>query len=115
MAKQANLLGAWAFLIGVILAIIIGLFDAQLGSETASFIKILLVIIGIIVGLLNVGSKDATVFLFAGISLVIVSNMGQSSLQVIPSIGEIFSALLTIFVPATVIVALKAVFAVGRN
>ncbi len=115
MAKQTNLLGAWAFLIGVILAVVIGLFNAQLGSGTANFINITLVIVGVIVGLLNVGSKDITTFLFAGIALVIVSNMGQSSLQVIPSIGDIFSALLTIFVPATVIVALKAVFAVGRD
>lgn len=115
MVKQDNLLGAWAFLIGVILAVIIGLFDAQLGSETATFIKIILVVIGIIVGLLNVGSKDASTFLFAGVALVIVGDMGYSSLQVIPSIGKIFSALLTIFVPATVIVALKSVFVVGRD
>ena len=115
MVQKHNLLGAWAFLIGVVLAIVIGVFNAQLGNDTATFINVLLVIIGILVGLLNVGSKDITTFLFAGIALVIVSNMGQSSLNVIPVVGDVFSALLTIFVPATVIVALKAVFSVARD
>ncbi len=114
MAKH-NLLGAWAFLIGVVLAIVIGLFNTSLESQTARAIQITLVVIGILVGLLNVGSKETSTFLIACVSLVIVSYMGQSVLQVIPSIGSVFSALMTIFVPATVIVALKAVFAVANN
>jgi len=116
MAKgKENLIGAWAFLIGVILAIVIGLFSSQLGGETAKWISILLVVIGLVVGLLNVGVKDANTFMIAGAILVVVSSFGAASLGVISQVQSVLGALLTLFVPATIIVALKAVFALARD
>jgi len=118
MAKgKENMIGAWAFLIGVVLAVIIGLFAAQLSSGTSKWITILLLVLGLLVGLLNVGTKDATTFLLAGAVLVIVSSMGASALMVdgLPQIQSILEALMKLFVPATIIVALKAVFVIGRD
>ena len=46
--KQCNLIGAWAFLIGVVLAIVIGFFAGYLSSGAYRGILIILVIIGII-------------------------------------------------------------------
>ena len=112
-AKE-NLIGAWAFLIGVILAVIIGLFAGQIGSGASTALQILLVILGIIVGLLNVGDKETNTFLLAAVSLVIVSFMGQAALGVIEQIGSILGALLLMFVPATIIVALKSVFSIAK-
>jgi len=116
MAKgKENLIGAWAFLIGVILAVVIGLFSAQLGASTAEWISILLVVLGLLIGLLNVGTKDAMTFLLSGAVLVIVSSMGSMALMVIPTVDAILVALLQLFVPATIIVALKAVFAIAKD
>lgn len=113
--SKENLIGAWSFLIGVILAVIIGLFKAQLGAAAGSAILAILVILGLVVGLLNVGDKNANAFLLAGLALVIVSFMGANALGVIPQIGEILNTLLIMFIPATVIVALKSVFSISKE
>lgn len=112
--SKENLVGAWAFLIGVILAIVIGLFKAQLGATAENAILALLVILGLVVGLLNVGDKDIHTFLLAGLALVIVSYMGTNVLVIIPQISEILNALLILFIPATIIVALKSVFSIAK-
>lgn len=120
-AKE-NLVGAWSFLIGVILAVIIGLFQSQLGYSTSNLIYSLLVIIGLVVGFLNVADKDSVTFLFASLSLVIVSGLGQYTLVFISTISPVLSnlstiltALLVMFIPATIIVALKTLFAVTKS
>ena len=117
--SRENLVGAWAFLIGVILAVIIGLFRSQLQETASSAILALLVILGLVVGLLNVGDKDVNTFLLASLALVIVSYMGASILAQIPeyisTLVEILNALLVLFVPATIIVALKSVFSIAKS
>jgi hypothetical protein len=112
MVKKAtgNLLGAWAFLIGVILAAVIGAFALSITQGLA----VTLVILGLIVGLLNIGDKETTPFLLAAVALVIVSAFGSDKLAIIPVVGRILDALLILFVPATVIVALKEVFGLAR-
>ena len=120
MAKKSigDLVGAWAFLTGVILAVLIGL----LGTSSTLGLTVL-VILGLIVGLLNVGNKEAKTFLLAGAILVIVSYMGSNTLSFVSTIKDIFvstikdifDALLILFVPATIIVALKAVFSIAKS
>ena len=111
MAKsKGNLLGGWAFLIGVVLAIILG----AIGSISQT-IAIVLVVLGLIVGLLNITDKETQPFLIAGAVLVIVSAFGSSALDAIPVVGRILDAILILFVPATVIVALKSVFSFAKN
>lgn len=120
MKAKENLIGAWAFLIGVILAVAIALFQQQLGTSASTLIYALLVIIGFVVGLLNVADKDSMTFLVASLALVIVSGMGHDALIFISNINPILSyltsmlsALLVMFIPATIIVALKSVFALS--
>ena len=104
------------FLIGVILAIIIGLFSSQIQTTGAyKGILFILVILGIVVGLLNVANQEASKFLLAGVSLVLVSFMGSAALAIIPAVGSILSALMVLFVPATIIVALKSVFEIAKS
>jgi len=125
--SQKNSVGAWAFLIGVILAVIIGI-------STSSFLSIssivtysaqiyaILIILGIIVGFsINVLGKDAQIFLFAGAVLVIISKFGMESVTssligigVGAIVSSVFAALLVLFVPATIIVALKTVFSIAK-
>ncbi len=113
MAKvKSNLIGAWAFLIGVILAVIVGLLQV-VGNE----VSIALVILGAVIGLLNVGGEELKDFLLAGTALVVVSALGggQAYLGLIPYVGDVVNALVILFVPATIIVALKAVFVMARK
>ncbi len=108
-----NAIGAWAFLIGVILAVILGLFQDQLGQ--VNWIPVVLVLIGLVVGLLNVGVTETNSFLIASVSLVIVSFMGSAVLGVVPQIASILLALLELFVPAAIIVALRTMFVIARD
>ncbi len=102
-------IGSWAFLIGVILAVIFGF----LGTQT--WLPWLLVIIGLIVGLLNISGKEVNAFLMAGTILVIVSSLGGGTLSSMQFLGAILNNMLTIFVPATILVALKSVFSLARS
>ena len=125
MKSKENSLGAWAFLIGVVLAIIIGLSTSLISIPTLTkyspSIYAILAILGIIVGFMNVTSKDSQTFLIAGAVLVIVSNMGMTAVQgsligigVGNIVTSVFGALLALFVPATIIVALKTVFGIAK-
>lgn len=121
MAKKqsdvGNLIGSWAFLVGVLLAIILGLI-----GPIEQWMGLVLVIIGVIVGLLNITAKESMGFLTAATVLVIVTTLpsvaGDASVfaQVgLESIQNILDALMLVFVPATIIVALRAVFGLARG
>lgn len=119
-----NMLGAWSFLVGVILALIVGIFNAQLGPSTYNIILAILIVAGILVGLLNVKIKDSSKFLLAALALVIVSFMGDiaiSALETIAAFGlgtmlkSLLNALLILFIPTTIIVALRSVFEIARK
>ena len=113
MAKTnlGDLIGGWAFLIGVVLAIVVGFFPnvGTSGTMTA------LVVIGLIIGLLNIADKESTPFLLSGLVLVLISNAGMVLLESVPYIGGILSALMAIFIPATVIVAIKNVLNLAKR
>lgn len=117
MAKgKGNTLGAWAFLIGIILAIVVGVFEF-LGITTGmGYFPVILVLLGIVIGLLNVSSSETKEFLTVAAVLVIVSALGgQAYLQEIPIVGKIISSLVILFVPATIVVALKTAFVLAKN
>ena len=118
--SRENLLGAYAFLVGVVLAIIFGLFNSSLESAGGLFYSAL-VIIGLIVGFMNVGDKNSSIFLMASVSLVVVGALGAEPLKyialdnyVVTSLRNVLGSLLVLFVPATIVVALKTVFSVSK-
>lgn len=128
--SRENLIGAYAFLIGVILALAIGILPTLFNQSlkvTTQYINIvygILALSGIIVGFFNSGGRDSDKFLLASTSIVIVSYMGLSSIDVIKQIALLsldiglmlistFNALMMLFIPATIIVALKTVFSIS--
>lgn len=123
--SRENSVGAWAFLIGVVLAVIIGLSTTVLSIPTliqySAQIYAILVILGLIVGFVSIPGKDSQTFLVAGTILVIVSKFGMESVTgsligigIGDAVSSIFAALLALFVPATIIVALKRVFSIAK-
>lgn len=108
--KNMDMIGKWSFLVGVILAVIVGLLG--LTNDTWTMV---LVIIGLIVGFLNIADKEVTPFLMSGAVLIIASAFGGSVMGSVPFVGAILEALLAIFVPATVIVAIKNVWGLAKN
>jgi hypothetical protein len=104
------MIGSWSFLIGVILALIFGLIG-NLGPG----VTYVLIVLGIVIGLLNIADEEVTPFLMAGAVLVIVSTLGQGVVQTVPIFYVTLQALTMLFVPATIIVALKHVFVLARH
>ena len=116
---RENLWGAYAFLIGIVLSMLIGFFA---GSNTNPVILGILSILGVIIGFF-VTEKDVQTFLLASVSLVIVSFAGIQGLVLSAAVMGInigmfvastLGALLVLFVPATIIVALKTVFSISH-
>lgn len=117
--SRENLIGAYAFLIGVVIAIIFGMFNNILEQATGTFYTVL-VLMGMVVGFMNMGDKDSPTFLIASLSIVIVGALGLGPLVyiadnfVVESLRNILESLLVLFVPATIIVSLKTVFAIAK-
>ncbi len=124
--SRENSVGAWGFFIGVVISIIIGistiLLPLEIVRKYSNFIYLMLVIIGLVVGAsINAKGKDAQAFLITSTIIVIVSQFGMqsvtSSLIGIDAgftASTIFASLLALFVPATIMVALKNVFGLAR-
>jgi len=125
LIARENVIGAWAFLVGVILAVIIGLsttlFSIPFLTTYSKQIYGILVLLGVFVGFINVTGKDSQTFLIAGTALVIVSRFGMDGVTgsligigLGDAVSSVFGALLALFTPATIIVALKTVFSIAR-
>ena len=103
-------IGTWAFVIGLILAVIAGLIPTL---QTQSVI-LALVVLGLIVGFLNVTEKETTEFLVATIALMLVGSAGA-----IPVLGlmilSILSNIVAFVAPAALVVALKAIWALAEK
>lgn len=116
MNTSTHEIGRWSFILGVLIAIVVGILSSQ--GESVMLVS-LLIILGFIVGLLNVQLKETTEFLIAGVALVIVSQMAGSVVSSVPIIGPFIQAILAsilIFVlPATIMVAVRKIYALERD
>jgi hypothetical protein len=107
--------GEWAFLAGVIIALLAGI--AMPGDATAITA---LVVLGVIVGLLNISEKETTSFLVAAIALIVVGTAGFAAIDTIVTglgtmINNIVANIAVFVAPAAIIVALKAVWSMGKK
>ncbi len=102
--------GTWAFLIGVLIAVVAGLIPTLPATQVAW----VLVILGLVVGFLNIKAKEAQEFLVACIALLIVAGMGG-----LPPLGRTLGTILTNMIafvaPAALLVALRAVWALAED
>jgi len=124
--SRENLVGAYAFLVSIILAVVVAAITIFLGpSESVSrILTSLLAILGLVAGYF-VPEKDVQTFLFAAVSLVFVCFAGLQGgflsaavlgvVSMSKLLTNIFGALMFIFIPATIVVALKTVFSLAQT
>ncbi len=114
-SASAPKVGEWAFLVGILLAIVLGLFPNTNVLQPTT-VTAILVVLGIIVGLVNVTSKESHGFLLAAVALLVAGSAGYG---VLPGVGDYLGAILTnistFVAPAAVIVAIKAVYELARK
>lgn len=119
--------GEWAFLLGVLLALFIGLFSGYLGSSVIGYVYAVLVLLGLVVGFLNIRDKEMSSFLIATIALIAASSswqpvigaltavmtqagVGNVALELASWINGFFAALVSFVSPAAFVVALKSIY-----
>lgn len=109
--------GRYAFIAGVLLAIIVG-FYSDMEPNVRFGVSIVLVSLGLLVGLLNITAEETVPFLVAAIAL-----MGGNTIvavAVVPGkLGIILSSILSyigLFVaPAALVVALKTIYTLAEK
>ncbi len=104
--------GSWAFLIGSVVAILAGLIWQA--AATPAWVSWLLVVLGLVVGLLNITAKETTPFLVASIALLLAGTGGRVAV-----LGAVINQILeniVLFVwPAALIVALRAIWVSAKG
>jgi len=128
-------IGSWAFLIGILIALIIGIYTAWtiedggnfLATDTGGWIVWLLAVLGAIVGIISfmgkgtITEKEGPAFLIAGIALLVMAPAfwGISGWITGPWIGGLLAGIsmcLAIFVaPAVGLLAIKAIWEMGKE
>jgi hypothetical protein len=128
----------WAFLLGTIIALLVGLWQAYtletsandtlfaMSNNTGGIIAWVLVILGAIVGLLAILGKgtitkaEVPAFLTAGIALLVMYAVFNTIYMMIPYyIGSLLAGIslaLSIFIaPAVGLLAIKAIWDIGKE
>lgn len=103
--------GFGAFIAGLILAVVAGI----LWPSNTNIIVALL-ILGIIVGLLNIAAREFMLLLVAVIALVVVGNVFEpiKILRLGAFLGNILNYVAILVAPAAVIAAVKALWTVAK-
>ncbi len=106
--------GHYSFLVGVFLALILALFASAMSDYIYSIITFVLVVLGFIVGFLNITAKETTEFLVASVTLIVLSTAQLAVINnFVAGLGTLLEAILAniaVFVaPAAMIVSLKAI------
>jgi hypothetical protein len=108
--------GEWAFLAGVLLALVLGLLQGLGVVGDYALLSLLLVVLGLVVGMTTVTAKETDSFLIASVALLSVGAAGLSNLGNLggAAVGAVIAnalANLRAFVaPAALVVALKSVY-----
>ena len=114
-------IGQYSFIGGVIIAVVLGLVPGSALGGATPWLASLLVVLGLIVGFLNVTGKETKEVMIVATVLIIAAFAGGASdtlggVQVIGSyLSGIFTHILAFVVPATVVVGLKDVWSLGQN
>lgn len=105
-------LGKWLFIAGVMLSIVSGYVDWEV-------IPTVLIGLGIIVGLVNINTKETTKFLIATTTLLLVGTAGVSALFSTGSLGGTVQLILNDFISfvaaSAFIVALKTIISLESD
>jgi hypothetical protein len=124
-------LAKWAFIIFVIVAIIAGLVVGYMawpesGTDTATvldtngWILLIMLILGVIVGVVSITTKEVMPFLIAAIALTVVRGEIFAPLERIHALLMYWSMYMVNYIvafvaPAAVIIAIKQVYALAKT
>ena len=112
-------LGEYAFLACIVIAVLAGLATGLAGYQSGA-VNALLVVLGVVVGVLNISEKETTPFLVAAIALIAAATVGFEAIDSVvanagSTLNAIFNYIATFVAPGAIIVAFKAVYALASK
>jgi hypothetical protein len=108
MAKKNNAkgLGWWAFIAGLIIAVVAG-YTGRVPDWTW-----LLVVLGLVVGYFNISKSEAVPFLLSTVALIVAGSAELGSLWA--PISGMLEAVVIFVAPAAIVVAVKTVYEIAQ-
>lgn len=114
--------GEYAFLVGVVVAVLAAVagWAGALAAGVAGWVAVVLVVLGIVVGFLNVSEKESQPFLLAVVALLVAGTASFAALDtVVANLGTFLTNVvknLTVLVaPAAVITAVKSTWSMASG
>ncbi len=113
--KMSNeLIGKWAFIIGLIIAVIAGFITGY-----TEVILLALFILGLIVGFMNIKDKDLMKFLLATVALLVLGVSSINALSMLGVVSDYLDSILGNFISfvsaAALVVSIKAVLETSKK
>ncbi len=127
MKSKGSSFGVWAFSIGLLVALVVGIIAGfvSIGATTVGTLSIILIILGLIVGALNITEKEVSNFIIAAIGLtlgsMVLTTLGNvlAANAVTAVLGKMivtaFSLFTTLVAGIVFIPALKAVYRLSKD
>jgi hypothetical protein len=119
MEDTMKKVGVWAFMVGVVLALIAGVLASSLATYMG-LISTTMVVLGLVVGALNISEKEVTGFIIAAVGLatgsIAIANLGGLLGGSLGGMLETAFRVFGVFVAGAVFVpALKAVYRISKD
>ena len=121
MAKETKNITTTLYLVGVLLAVVMGI-GVAIGAGWAGnrWLVFLLVLVGLVAGSFNITAREVLPFLIGTVALIVASDVAnlQAIDTLIPRLGtflyEALEGFTTVIGAAAVVVAFKAVYAMAK-
>ena len=112
---ELDLIGKWAFIIGLVIAIL----AAFVTAISATTVLLILFILGLIVGFLNIDKKNTTEFLVSVIALLAVGSLGALAIgqlaQAVGYLQAILGNFIVFVAAAALVVSIKAIIVTSKK
>lgn len=118
-ALVTNKLITYAFTIGVIVALVIGLASSYISDATMAVLTSVLILAGIMVGFFNITEHEAKDYILFVTAIVVVTSLGGDVLGQVQKIGpylvKVLASLLAFIVPSLVVVGIKSILHLAKD
>ena len=121
MKGELKKVGPIAFLVGFLLALVVGILSAVnvITTSTLAGVYTILGILGLIVGFLNITDKEIERFLISSIAIIVGSGLLATSFSNLGLIATIitnfFTALVVFVAPAAILVSLITIYELAKD
>ena len=112
-------IGAWAFIVGIVVALVVSLI-ISFGGQMYDWVIPLMLVLGIIVGLFNITSGETKLYLIAAIAFLLSFTSLNAAAALLPNVLaeptiQFFSMMVAFVAASTAIVAIQTLFFLAKT